>query len=138
MRQVHIPTDLKWSSKKQSGLEMPQLAAEWPRHPLRDQLGQLGASEGLSGHDLAGQGPVESSQDHSGAMKTTSSQYEYVLVYSGTWFCFANISAPKISTKMVLYSKFTYGSQFSEEKNGLEICLLVLEIFNKQTFLPFF
>ena len=32
---------------------------------------------------------------------------------------------------MVLYSKFTYGSQLSEEKNGLEICPLVPEIFNK-------
>ena len=32
---------------------------------------------------------------------------------------------------MVLYSEFTYGSQFSEEKNGLEIRLLVPEIFNK-------
>ena len=53
MRQVHIHTDLKWSSKKQSGLEMPQLAAEWPRHPLRDQLGQHGATEGLSGYDQA-------------------------------------------------------------------------------------
>ena len=32
---------------------------------------------------------------------------------------------------MVLYSKFTYGSQFSEEKNGLEILFLVPEISNK-------
>ena len=29
---------------------------------------------------------------------------------------------------MVLYSKFTYGSQFSEEKNGLEIRFLGPEI----------
>ena len=32
---------------------------------------------------------------------------------------------------MVLYSKFTYGSQFSEEKSGLEIRFLVPEILNK-------
>ena len=32
---------------------------------------------------------------------------------------------------MVLYSKFTYGSQFSEEKNGLEIRFLVPEISSK-------
>ena len=32
---------------------------------------------------------------------------------------------------MVLYSKFTYGSQFSEEKNGLEIRFLVPEIVSK-------
>ena len=94
MRQVHIHTDLKWSSKKQSGLEMPQLAAEWPRHPLRDQLGQHGATEGLSGYDQASQEPVGASQGHSIAVRTTSGQYEYVLIYSGTPFCFANISAP--------------------------------------------
>ena len=32
---------------------------------------------------------------------------------------------------MILYSDFTDGSQFSEEKNGLEICFLVDKIFNK-------
>ena len=32
---------------------------------------------------------------------------------------------------MVLYSKFTYGSQFSEENNGSEIRFLVPEILNK-------
>ena len=32
---------------------------------------------------------------------------------------------------MVLYSKFTYGSQFSEEKNGLEIRFLGPEILSK-------
>ena len=34
---------------------------------------------------------------------------------------------------MILYSEFTDGSRFSEEKNGLEICFLVDEIFNKQS-----
>ena len=32
---------------------------------------------------------------------------------------------------MVLVSKFTHGSKFSEEENGLEICFLVPEISNK-------
>ena len=32
---------------------------------------------------------------------------------------------------MVLYSEFTYGYQFSEETNGLKICFLIPEIFNK-------
>ena len=32
---------------------------------------------------------------------------------------------------MGLYSKFTYGSQFSEEKNGLEIRFLVPEILSR-------
>ena len=138
MRQVHIHTDLKWSSKKQSGLEMPQLAAEWPRHPLRDQLGQHGATEGLSGYDQASQEPVGASQGHSVPLRTTSGQYEYVLVYSRTPYCFPNISAPQNRTKLVLYSKFIYVSQFSEEKNGLKICSLVPEILNKQTFERFF
>ena len=129
--QVHIHTGLRWSSQHQSGFEMPQLAPEWPGHPLRDQLGQLGAPEGLSGYDQGSQEPVRSSQGHSGTVRTTSGQYEYVLVYSGTSFSFVNISALYNSTKLVRYLKFTYGSQFSEEKNGLEICLLVLEIFNK-------
>ena len=34
---------------------------------------------------------------------------------------------------MVLYSKFAYGSQFSEEKNDLKIRYLVAEILSKQT-----
>ena len=51
---------------------------------------------------------------------------------------FHDISAPQNRTKLVLYSKFTYVSQFSEEKNGLEICSFVPEIFNKQTFERFF
>ena len=32
---------------------------------------------------------------------------------------------------MVLYSEFTYGYQFSEETNGLEIRFLIPEILNK-------
>ena len=132
-RQLHIHTDLKWSSQPQSGLELPQLAPEWPGHPLKDQLGQLGAPEGLSGYDRTSQEPVGSSQGHSGTVRTASGPYEYVLVYFRTRVCFANNSAPWNSTKLVLYQNFTYGTQFSEEINGLEICLLVLEILKKQT-----
>ena len=73
---------------------MPRQAPEWPGNPLRDQFGQLGAPEGLSGYDQASQEPVVVSQGFSGAVRTTSGQYEYVLVYFGTSFCFANISAP--------------------------------------------
>ena len=92
--QVHIHTGLRWSSQHQSGFEMPRLAPELPGHPLRDQLGQLGAPEGLSGYDRGSQELVGSSQGHSNTVKTTSGQYRYVLVYSGTSFCFENISAP--------------------------------------------
>ena len=49
---TYIHTDLNWSSQPKSGLEMPQLS-QTP--PLRDQFGQLGAPEGLSGYDLASQ-----------------------------------------------------------------------------------
>ena len=68
----------------QSGFEMPRQAPEWPGHPLKDNLGQLGAPEGLSGYHRGSQEPVGSSQGHSGTVRTTSGQYEYVLVYSGT------------------------------------------------------
>ena len=34
-RQVHINNDLKWSLQHQSSLEMPKLAPDWPRQPLR-------------------------------------------------------------------------------------------------------
>ena len=73
---------------------MPRLAPEWPLHTLRDHLGQLGAPEGVSGYDQASQEPVRASQGLSCAVRTTSGQYEYVLVYAGNLFCFANISAP--------------------------------------------
>ena len=46
-------------------------------------------------------------------------------------FCFANISAPKNRTKMVLYSKCAYGSQFLGEENNLRIRSLVAEILSK-------
>ena len=48
-----------------------------------------------------------------------------------TPFCFANFSAPFNRTKMVLYSKWPYGSQFSGEKNDLKIRSLVAEILSK-------
>ena len=88
-------------------------------------VGATGGFEGLSGYDRGSQEPVRSSQGHSGTVRTTSGQYEFVLVYSGTSFSFVNISAPYNSRKLVRYLKFTYGSQFSEENNGLEICLLI-------------
>ena len=50
---------------------------------------------------------------------------------SETQFCLANISTPKSRTEMVLYSKFAYGSQFSGEKNYLEIRYWVADILSK-------
>ena len=52
-------------------------------------------------------------------------------------FCFANFSAPFNRTKMVLYSKWPYGSQFSGEKNDLKIRSLVAEILSKNPVLFF-
>ena len=106
--------------------------------PPERQFGATWAPEGLSGSDQASQEPVRASQGLSCAVRTTLGQYEYILVYAGNLFCFANISAPCNLTKLILYSKFTYGSQFSEEKNGVEIRSLVPEISNKQTFERFF
>ena len=93
MRQVHIHTDLKWSSQHQSGIEMTQLATDCNFRPLRGPQGPKVAPTGLSGGVWPTQGPVGASQSHSDAVRTTSGQYEYVLVYFGTRFCFANISA---------------------------------------------
>ena len=92
-RQEHIHTDLKWSSQHQSGLEMTQLAPDCPGHTLRGPQGPQVNPTGLSGGVWATQGPVCASQSHSDALRTTSGQYEYVLFYFGTQFCFANISA---------------------------------------------
>ena len=44
---------------------------------------------------------------------------------------FIKYLSPQYHTELVLCSKFSYGSQFSEEKNGLEISFLVPEILNK-------
>ena len=48
-RQVHIHTDLKWSSQHQNGLEMPQLTADWPSHTLRGPKLPKLVSQGLPG-----------------------------------------------------------------------------------------
>ena len=85
-RQVHIHTDLKWSSQYQSCLEMTRLAPDCPGHTLRGPQRPPVAPTGLSGGVLATQGPVGASQSHSDAVRTTSCQCEYVLEYFGTWF----------------------------------------------------
>ena len=43
---------------------------------------------------------------------------------------FIKYLSPQYHTELVLYSKLSYGSQFSEEKNGVEICFLVPEKLN--------
>ena len=78
-RQVHIHTDLKWSSQHQSGLEMPRVAPDWTGHTLRGLQGPQVTPTGLPGGVQATQGPVTASQGHSGAVRTTSGEYEYVL-----------------------------------------------------------
>ena len=73
-RQVHIHTDLRWSSQYQSGLEMTWLALDSPGHTLRGPQGPPVAPTGLSGGVLATQGPVGASQSHSDAVRTTLGQ----------------------------------------------------------------
>ena len=53
------------------------------------------------------------------------------LLCSRTLFCFVHILAPFNRTKIVLYSKCTYGSQFPGEKSGLQIWYLITEILSK-------
>ena len=91
---LHIHTDLKLSTHHQSSLEMTRRALDRPNHNLRAPQGPQVAPTGLSGGVWATQRPVGTSQGDSEAMRTTSGQYKYVLVYFGTRFCFANISAP--------------------------------------------
>ena len=120
MRQVYIHTDLKWSSKKQSGLEMPRLAAEWPRYPLRDQLGQHGATEGLSGYDQASQDPVGASQGHSVPLRTTSGQYEYVFVSFRNPVLFCKYLSPLKSHNIGSVFKIYTWISVLEEKTSLD------------------
>ena len=90
--QVDIHTDRKWSSQHQSCLERTQLPPDWPGLTLRGPQGPQVAPTGLSGSVRATQEPVGASQGHFEAVRTTSGQYAYVLVYFGTLFCLENIS----------------------------------------------
>ena len=80
---MHIHTDLKWFSLKQRGLEMTQLAPDWPGYTLSGPHGPPVAPTGFSGGVRATQGPVEASKGHSDTVRTISGQYEYVLVHFG-------------------------------------------------------
>ena len=59
-------------------------------------------------------------------------------MYFRTLFCVANISAPLSRPEMVLYSEFTYVSQFLEEMNSFENCLTVHAISKKFQKVNFF
>ena len=109
---------LTWSGPHslRVALRCPDWPLSGPDNPWEANFVKLGAPKGLSGYDRASQEQALSPQGHSCAVRTSSGQYEYVLVYSGTSFSFVNISALYNSTKLVRYLKFTYGSQFSEEK----------------------
>ena len=96
---------------------MPQLDAEWPRRPLRDQLGQHGATEGLSGYDQASQEPVGASQGHSVPLRTTSGQYEYVLVSFRNPVLFCKYLSPLKSHKIgSVFKIYIWISVFREKK----------------------
>ena len=116
-KQVHLL--MTWS-----GSHSTRVFLRGPSWPLTDQISNLDI---LRCPKLAQSvirvswGPVVASQGQSGSIKTTLSKYEYELVYFGTPFCFVNISAPEYRAEMVLYSKFAYGSQFSGEKNSLQV-----------------
>ena len=53
------------------------------------------------------------------------------ITQSRTPVCFTNISASENRRKMVMQSKFTYGSQLFGEKKYLKICHLVAKILSK-------
>ena len=105
MRQIHIHTDLKWSSKEQSGLEMPRLGPGWPGHTLRGLQWPHVAPTGLSRGIWAIQRPVGASQGHSVSLRTTSGQYEYILVSFRNPVLFCKIRGARI--KKLIKQKLT-------------------------------
>ena len=90
----------------------------WVTRPSRSDLGAIRACLG----------PVCRAWHKFCSFKASMRQYKYELICFRTTFCFANFSAPFNRTKMVLYSKCVYGSQFSGEENDLKIRSLVAEI----------
>ena len=56
----------------------------------------------------------------------------------GGIFLFVNISAPENSTKLVLYSKFKYGSKFSEEKKRFRNLFIGFRDIKQTNILTFF
>ena len=119
-------------------LEMPRLAPGWPGHTLRGPQWPHVAPTGLSRGVWAIQRPVGASQGHSVSLRTTSGQYEYVLVSFQNPVLFCKYLSPLKSHKIGSVFKIYIWISVFREKNGLEICSLVLEILNKQTFERFF
>ena len=99
----------------------------WVTRPSRSNLGAIRAHLG----------PVCGAWRKFCGFKASMWQYKYELICFRTAFCFAHFSAPFNRTKMVLYSKWPYGSQFSGEKNDLKIRSLVAEILSKNPVLFF-
>ena len=99
----------------------------WVTRPSRSNLGAIRAHLG----------PVCGAWRKFCGFKASMWQYKYELICFRTAFCFAHFSAPFNRTKMVLYSKCAYGSQFSGEKNDLKIRSLVAEILSKNPVLFF-
>ena len=58
-------------------------------------------------------------------------QYKFELTCFRSTFCFINILASKYRRKMVLYSKYVYGSQFKGEKKT--VCNFVLWFLKYET-----
>ena len=116
-RQVHIHTDLKWSSQEQSGLEMPRLAPGWSGHTLRGPQWPHVAPTGLSRGVWAIQRPVGTSQGHSVSLRTTSGQYEYVLVSFRNPVLFCKYLSPLKSHKIgSVFKIYIWISVFREKK----------------------
>ena len=99
----------------------------WVTRPSRSNLGAIRAHLG----------PVCGAWRKFCGFKASMWQYKYELICFRTAFCFAHFSAPFNRTKMVLYSKWPYGSQFSGEKKDLKIRSLVAEILSKNPVLFF-
>ena len=106
---------------------LTSIQSVWVTRPSRSNLGAIRAHLG----------PVCGAWRKFCGFKASMWQYKYELICFRTAFCFAHFSAPFNRTKMVLYSKCAYGSQFSGEKNDLKIRSLVAEILSKNPVLFF-
>ena len=65
-------------------------------------------------------------------------QQEYAMICFRTLFCFVFILVPQDRREMFLYSKFTYGFQFSGEKKRFENPMIVCRDICKINTAPFF
>ena len=127
-RWVHIHSDLKCSSQHQNDFEIPRLTSDWPDHTMRGPKGLKLVFQGFPGTD----------RGMSVYLGANLALLRPLLVIPNmnlsiqNPILFCKYLSPLIShINGSVFRIYIYGSQFSEEKNGQEICFLVSEILSK-------